>query len=54
MPLLTEQNFIVQYIQTQTQRIDDTVSIIRKEIELMNEYRTALISEVITGKVKII
>ncbi|HNH59241.1 MAG TPA: restriction endonuclease subunit S, partial [Cyclobacteriaceae bacterium] len=43
----------VQNIQTEAQRIDNTVSKIEREIELMNEYRTALISEVVTGKVKV-
>ena len=29
------------------------ISSIEKEIELLNEYRTALISEIVTGKVKV-
>jgi type I restriction enzyme, S subunit len=44
---------IVHHIQTETQRIYTTISKIEKEIELMNEYRTALMSEVVTGKVKV-
>ncbi|MCX6236379.1 MAG: restriction endonuclease subunit S [Bacteroidia bacterium] len=44
----------IHYLQTETKRIDNTISKIDKEIELMNEYRTALISEVVTGKVKVI
>ncbi|MBM3435794.1 MAG: hypothetical protein FJY07_06210, partial [Bacteroidetes bacterium] len=43
----------VLFIQTETQRIDTTISKIEKEIELLQEYRTALISEVVTGKIKI-
>ena len=49
-----EQTVIVQYILTETQRTDITISKIEKEIVLLQEYRTALISEVVTGKVKII
>jgi restriction endonuclease S subunit len=49
-----EQNQIVQHIETETKRIDETISKIEKEIELLQEYRTALISEVVTGKVKVI
>ena len=48
-----EQISIVQHIQAETQCIDNTISKIEKEIDLMQEYRTALISEVVTGKVKV-
>lgn len=50
---LKEQNEIISFIKTETQRIDNTISKIEKEIELMQEYRTALISEVVTGKIKV-
>lgn len=54
LPLqITEQHQIVQHIETETKRIDDTISKIEKEIELLAEYRTALISEVVTGKIKV-
>ncbi len=48
-----EQAIIVKLIQTETERIDHTISKIEKEIELMEEYRTTLISEVVTGKLKV-
>jgi hypothetical protein len=35
------------------QTIDNLISKAEKEIELMNEYRTAMISEVVTGKIKV-
>jgi restriction endonuclease S subunit len=50
---IKEQEVIVKHIETQTQRIDSTINKIEKEIELMQEYRTALISEVVTGKIRI-
>ena len=53
-PPIKEQSIIFQNIQTETKRIDNTISKIEKEIELMQEYRTALISEVVTGKVKVV
>ena len=53
MPPIQEQTVIVHHIQTETQRIDNTISKIEKEIELMNEYRIALISEAVTGKIKV-
>lgn len=54
IPTITEQSSIVSHIQTHTQRIDGTIAKIEKEIELLQEYKTALISEVVTGKVKVV
>lgn len=51
---INEQLKIVQHIETETKRIDETIFKIEKEIELLVEYRTALISEVVTGKIKVI
>ncbi len=53
-PSLEEQEDVVHYIKTETSKIDYTISRIEKEIELMQEYKTALISEVVTGQVKVI
>lgn len=53
-PPIEEQAAIVHYMKVHTARIDTTISKIEKEIELMQEYRTALISEVVTGKIKVI
>lgn len=50
---IKEQDEIVQYIEIEAKRIDGTISKIEKEIELLQEYRTALISEVVTGKIKV-
>lgn len=49
-----EKKAIVNYIQTQTNRIDNSISKIEKEILLLMEYRTSLISEVVTGKIKVV
>ncbi|MDP3149624.1 MAG: hypothetical protein Q8N83_10900, partial [Ignavibacteria bacterium] len=48
-----EQLQIVQHIETETKRIDGTITKTEKEIELLAEYRTALISEVVTGKIDV-
>lgn len=53
IPPVAEQYQIIQYIETETKQIDGTISKIEKEIELLAEYRTALISEVVTGKIKV-
>lgn len=52
-PTKFEQNQIVQHIEAETKRIDCAISKIEKEIELLIEYRIALISEVVTGKIKV-
>ncbi len=52
-PSLIEQNEIVIYLDTQTRLIDDLVSIEQRRIEKLNEYRQSLISDVVTGKIKV-
>lgn len=51
---LQEQEQIVEYLDKHTKEIDDLVSMEQKKIELLKEYRQSLISEVITGKIKVI
>ncbi len=53
LPPLSEQQIIGETIDKKIDKIDITISKIEKEIELLKEYRTALISEVVTGKVKV-
>lgn len=53
LPPVAEQKEIAKHIFIESKRIDETVSKIEREIELMQEYRMALISEVVTGKIKI-
>lgn len=53
VPPKAEQRIIVDYIEFATEKINNIISTIEKEIELMLEYSTALISEVVTGKVDI-
>jgi type I restriction enzyme S subunit len=52
-PPLTEQEEIVRYLDTKTQEIDQLVSIEENRIKTLKEYRQSLISEVVTGKVKV-
>ncbi len=53
-PPLSEQQQIVEYLDEQIQLIDKTISIEEKRIELLKEYRQSLISEVVTGKRKVV
>ena len=53
-PPISEQQQIVEYLDTQTGLVDKTISIEEKRIELLKEYRQSLISEVVTGKRKVV
>lgn len=48
-----EQIRIVEYLDSKTKEIDDLVHLEQKKIDLLKEYRQSLISEVVTGKVKV-
>jgi len=54
IPTLYDQQQIVEYLDEKTQKIDKTISIEEKRIELLKEYRQSLISEVVTGKRKVV
>ena len=54
LPKLEEQQEIVEYLDKHTKEIDDLVSMEQNKIELLKEYRQSLISEVITGKIKVV
>jgi type I restriction enzyme S subunit len=53
LPPAKEQTTIVQHIETETARINAKIARTKKIIKLQKEYRTALISEVVTGKIKV-
>lgn len=53
-PPLSEQKAIVQFIETKCKTIDTKISRTEKLIELLTEYRSTIISEVVTGKVKVV
>lgn len=53
-PSVNEQKKIVEYIKNESSRIDNLIFKIRTQIQLAEEYRAALIIEVITGKQKVI
>jgi type I restriction enzyme S subunit len=50
LPPLPEQTTIVEYLDAQTTKIDAAIAAARREIELLREYRTRLIADVVTGK----
>lgn len=53
IPPLEEQDAIVAYVEEQTSDINKSISLIRGEIDLIREYRTRLVADVVTGKVDV-
>ena len=53
IPMKNEQQSIVEYIKQETSTIDNLISKYQKQIELMQEYRTSLISQAVTGKIDV-
>lgn len=54
IPNIQEQQQIVDYLDKHTKEIDGLVQLEQKKIELLKEYRQSLISEIITGKIKVV
>lgn len=53
LPPIEEQRIIVEHINKKTIIIDKSISDIEKEITLITEYKTRLISDIVTGKVDV-
>lgn len=53
LPTIEEQKLINKYIQRETSIIDSLISKYKKQIDLMQEYRTSLISQAVTGKIDV-
>jgi type I restriction enzyme, S subunit len=53
IPPIHEQYQILNFIHNEVGKIKNTISKIEREIELLAEYKTSLIYEVVTGKVKV-
>lgn len=53
VPPLSEQEKIVAYLDEKIAKIDKAISAIQQKIDLMKEYKSSLISSVVTGKVMV-
>lgn len=53
IPKIEEQTTIVNHIKNEFKVLDETISKIEKEIALVEEYKTALIAEAVTGKIDV-
>ena len=52
-PSKDEQTAIVEYLDKATADIDSAINRARRQIELLREYRTRLIADVVTGKLDV-
>jgi type I restriction enzyme S subunit len=53
IPPRSEQRTIVSYITDKTAKIDTLTSKLQQEIESIKEYKQRLISDVVTGQIKV-
>jgi type I restriction enzyme, S subunit len=53
VPPIDEQSAILNYINNENLTFDNLISKYQKQIELMQEYRTSLISQAVTGKIDV-
>jgi type I restriction enzyme S subunit len=53
IPLIPEVDVVIDYISTSFEKIDHKIMKALEQIKLLKEYKTALISEVVTGKVDV-
>lgn len=53
VPPLGEQDALVQMISTETNTLSVAIDCVRREVDLIRDYRTRLIADVVTGKVDV-
>ena len=53
LPPLDEQRAIADYLDRKTDKIDTAIDLAQREIELLEEYRTRLIADVVTGQLDV-
>tara|TARA_B110000027_G_scaffold132926_1_gene160184 strand:+ start:145 stop:1446 length:1302 start_codon:yes stop_codon:yes gene_type:complete len=54
LPPISEQQQIVEYLDKHTEEIDTLIQLEQKKIDILKEYRQSLISEVVTGKLRVV
>ena len=53
LPPLLEQTVLVEYMRAETQTLNSAISRLKREVELLREYRTRLVADVVTGKLDV-
>ncbi|PUB88012.1 MAG: restriction endonuclease subunit S, partial [gamma proteobacterium symbiont of Ctena orbiculata] len=48
-----EQTEILNFINVQSNKINDSIELIERQIEKLKEYKTTLINSAVTGKIKV-
>ena len=51
VPPIEEQRKIVAYLDAESVKMDRAIAVVRRQIELLREYRTRLISDAVTGRI---
>ncbi len=54
IPPISEQHQIANYLDQQTAKIDHAIQLKQQQIDKLKEYKTVLINDVVTGKVKVV
>ena len=54
VPTVAEQRQIIDFLQTETQKIDAAITLKQDQIAALKEYKTGLINAAVTGKIKVI
>jgi type I restriction enzyme S subunit len=52
-PPILEQTSIIEYIETQSAKIDEAIALQQTQIEKLKEYKATLIDSAVTGKIKV-
>ena len=53
MPPIAEQKLIADYLDAKCARIDKSITKAKREVELLREYKQTIITEAVTGKIKV-
>jgi len=53
VPPLSEQKKIIDYLMNQDKKISEACNKLKKQVELLTEYRNTLISNTVTGKIDV-
>jgi len=53
IPSISQQNYLLNYLNQATAKIDETIQKIEQKIKLLEEYKKSLIHHVVTGKVDV-
>ena len=53
LSFVTTQKDILEFIKTETNSLNNLITKYQKQIDLMQEYRTSLINQAVTGKIDV-